>query len=86
MSNKEKKYYTLEELKVGMEVSLESLSRIYDVRICLLRESLKDLKGDTYGKIAYIGNGDYREVGLELKDICVIKHYRNPERIVILED
>ncbi len=38
------KYYTLEELKVGMEVSIASLDIIYNTRILLDKESfVRDL-------------------------------------------
>ena len=38
------KYYTLEELKVGMKVSIVSLDNIYNTRILLDKESfVRDL-------------------------------------------
>ena len=49
------KYYTLDELEVGMELSTLSLSKIYDVRILLDRSSFRfDVEEMRYGKIVAI--------------------------------
>ncbi len=49
------KYYTLEELKVGMEVSTLSLSKIYDVVILLDRSTFRfDEEEMGFGKILAI--------------------------------
>ena len=51
----EQKYYTLDELEVGMEVSTLSLSKIYDVRILLDKSSFRfDVEEMGYGRIVAI--------------------------------
>ena len=52
------KYYKLEELHVGMRVSVESLDKIVGTRILLDRETF-DYRDRGEGTIVFIGNEDY---------------------------
>ncbi len=48
----EQKYYTLDELKIGMTVSVRSLSKILGVRILLDKESyVRDKNEIGFGRI-----------------------------------
>ncbi len=52
----EQKYYTLDELKIGMTVSVRSLSKILGVRILLDKEShVRDKNEIGFGRIVSIG-------------------------------
>ncbi len=69
----EVKYYKLEELKVGMEVSVSSLDKIVGTRICLDSHTFRDDDSVIgYGKIVFIGNDDYKSAGLTVSDIVVV--------------
>lgn len=52
----EQKYYSLDELKIGMTVSVRSLNKILGVRILLDKEShVRDKNEIGFGRIVYIG-------------------------------
>jgi len=69
------KYYKLEELEVGMRVSVASLDKIYDTIICLDIKTLEyDTSGIAHGTIIHIGNDDYMEKGIDISDVMVINN------------
>lgn len=69
----EVKYYTLDELKVGMRVSVLSLAKILGTRIVLDRKTYKkELDDIGRGTILYIGNGDYSKQGINRNDVITI--------------
>lgn len=85
----ESKCYTLEELKIGMRVSLGSLSKVYGVRICLDAHTLEFVDGEAFGTIVYIGNGNFLEKGFKQEDVCVILNYEEDVKFkgsIILEE
>lgn len=70
---KEVKYYFLEELKVGMGVSVLSLSKIYQEAIYLDRKTYKNDK-DEIGKgiIVAIGLEDAKSRGLKASEVVIV--------------
>lgn len=70
---KETKYYKLEELKVGMRVSVKSLLKISDVCIYLdINTFVEDKFEIGFGNILYIGYEDYIKSGATPSDVYYI--------------
>lgn len=78
------KYYKLEELELGMRVSIGSLSRIYGTTICLDEKSFEYVDGEAISTIVYIGNEDFTKLGIKQEDVCVVRFY--DEHSELLDD
>lgn len=72
--NKEFKYYTLEELKVGMRVAVRSLDTIYQQGIYLDKKTFKNDSYGGSGTIVAIGLQDYLARGLKRSEVYVISN------------
>lgn len=84
---KELKYYSLEELKVGMRVSVLSLSKIYQEAIYLDRNTYKDnLDEIGKGTIVAIGMDDAKARRLKANEVVIVSNPYDMTDETITED
>ena len=74
------KYYKLEELKEGMEVSVRSLDQIVGTKILLDANTIRiDEMGEVRGTILAIGK-EYSDIGLTVSDVATVYNFIDETR------
>ena len=71
------KFYKIEELKVGMVVSLSEISQIRDTTLVLRKSSMVYEDGDPRGELVFIGE-DYISV-IDPGDAVLVTHYEDED-------
>ena len=82
--NEEVKYYSIEELKIGMRVSILSLLKIYEEAIYLDKKTYTHEIGE--GTIVAIGLRDFLTKGIKRNEVYVISNANDLADESISED